>query len=166
MPGQILLQANPPADSSLLPDSVLELGVQLDTKNYLSDDELKSLKLFRRTADYIAAAMIFLNHNVLVERDITPEDIKARLLGHWGTCPGLVMVYAHLNRLIRKTDLNALYVVGPGQCGHCVLTRVAKFLRPRRSRHPILPVDRGLALRILSANDSRPQGSRETHRKL
>ncbi|KAJ7352395.1 phosphoketolase [Mycena albidolilacea] len=122
MPGQILLQANPPADSSLLPDSVLELGVQLDTKNYLSDDELKSLKLFRRTADYIAAAMIFLNHNVLVERDITPDDIKARLLGHWGTCPGLVMVYAHLNRLIRKTDLNALYVVGPGHGAPAILS--------------------------------------------
>lgn len=60
--------------------------------------------------------MIFLNHDVLIERDITHEDIKSRLLGHWGTCPGLVMVYAHLNRLISKTGLDALYVVGPGQC--------------------------------------------------
>ncbi|KAJ7672138.1 phosphoketolase [Mycena polygramma] len=114
MPAQILLQANPPADPSLLPDSVLQLGVQLDTKNYLPEDELKSIKMFRRAADYIAAAMIFLNHNVLIERDITHDDIKSRLLGHWGTCPGLVMVYAHLNRLICKTDLDALYVVGPG----------------------------------------------------
>ncbi|KAJ7911489.1 phosphoketolase [Mycena leptocephala] len=114
MPAQILLQANPPADPSLLPDSVLQLGVQLNTKNYLSDDELKAMKMFRRAGDYIAAAMIFLNHNVLLERDINHDDIKPRLLGHWGTCPGLVMVYAHLNRLIRKTGLNALYVVGPG----------------------------------------------------
>ncbi|KAJ7039639.1 phosphoketolase [Mycena alexandri] len=122
MPAQILLQANPPADPSLLPDSVLQLGVQLDTKDYLSSDELKAIKMFRRAADYIAAAMIFLNHNVLVERDITHDDIKSRLLGHWGTCPGLIMVYAHMNRLIRKTGLNALYVVGPGHGAPAILS--------------------------------------------
>jgi len=59
-------------------------------------------------------AMIFLKDNTLVERKLTHDDIKPRLLGHWGTCPGLVMVYAHLNRIIRKTNLDALYVVGPG----------------------------------------------------
>ncbi|KAJ7746366.1 phosphoketolase [Mycena metata] len=122
MPAQILLQANPPADPSLLPDSVLQLGVQLETKDYLASDELKAIKMFRRAADYIAAAMIFLNHNVLVERDITPDDIKSRLLGHWGTCPGLIMVYAHMNRLIRKTGLNALYVVGPGHGAPAILS--------------------------------------------
>lgn len=58
--------------------------------------------------------MIFLKDNTLLKRRISPEDIKNRLLGHWGTCPGLIMVYAHLNRLIRKTGLDALYVVGPG----------------------------------------------------
>ena len=59
--------------------------------------------------------MIFLTENVLLENELTHADIKARLLGHWGTCPGLSLVYAHLNRLIRNTDLDALYVVGPGQ---------------------------------------------------
>ncbi|KAF7327423.1 putative phosphoketolase [Mycena kentingensis (nom. inval.)] len=122
MPAQILLQANPSPDPSQLPDSVLQLGVQLDVNNYLSAEELKSIQMFRRAADYIAAAMIFLNHNVLVQRDIEPEDIKSRLLGHWGTCPGLVMVYAHLNRLIRKTGLDALYVVGPGHGAPAVLS--------------------------------------------
>ncbi|KAF7312098.1 D-xylulose 5-phosphate/D-fructose 6-phosphate phosphoketolase [Mycena indigotica] len=122
MPGQILLQANPPADPSLLPDSVLELGVQLGVKDYLPPDELKSLKMFRRAADYIAAAMIFLNHNVLIEREIVPDDIKPRLLGHWGTCPGLVMVYTHVNRLIRKTGIDALYVVGPGHGAPAILS--------------------------------------------
>ena len=58
--------------------------------------------------------MIFLNDNVLLEKDLTHDNIKPRLLGHWGTCPGLIMVYAHLNRIIRKTGLDALYVVGPG----------------------------------------------------
>ena len=58
--------------------------------------------------------MIFLKDNTLLKCRISPEDIKNRLLGHWGTCPGLIMVYAHLNHLIRKTGLDALYVVGPG----------------------------------------------------
>jgi xylulose-5-phosphate/fructose-6-phosphate phosphoketolase len=59
--------------------------------------------------------MIFLEDNVLLERSLTFDDIKPRLLGHWGTCPGLVLIYAHLNRIIKKTDLDALLVVGPGE---------------------------------------------------
>lgn len=60
-------------------------------------------------------AMIFLKEDVLVERKITKDDIKPRLLGHWGTCPGLSLIYAHVNRLITKHDLEMLYVVGPGK---------------------------------------------------
>lgn len=59
--------------------------------------------------------MIFLKEDVLVERKITKDDIKPRLLGHWGTCPGLSLIYAHVNRLITKHDLEMLYVVGPGK---------------------------------------------------
>lgn len=59
--------------------------------------------------------MIFLQDNVLLERSLTFDDIKPRLLGHWGTCPGLVLVYAHLNRIIKKTGFDALLVVGPGE---------------------------------------------------
>lgn len=58
--------------------------------------------------------MIFLKDNVLLDRNLTPDDIKHRLLGHWGTCPGLSLVYAHLNKLIRDRNLEMLYVVGPG----------------------------------------------------
>lgn len=60
--------------------------------------------------------MIFLKENVLLERAIKPDDIKPRLLGHWGTCPGLTLIYAHLNRIIAKDGLEMLYVVGPGAC--------------------------------------------------
>ena len=66
--------------------------------------------------------MIFLKDNTTVERDITAEDIKNRLLGHWGTCPGLTLVYAHANRLIRKTKQNMLYVVGPGHGAPAILS--------------------------------------------
>ncbi|KAJ7753103.1 phosphoketolase [Mycena maculata] len=91
---------------SLLPDSILQLSVQLDAKNYVSRDGLKSVKMFCRAADYVAVAMITLNHNVPVERDMTHDDIESRLLDSWGACPGLV--YAH-------TGLDTLEVVGPGQ---------------------------------------------------
>lgn len=114
MPGQLISQPNPPPDPSLLPDSLLEYRVQLDTNGILSPDDLEAVIQFKRAANYIAAAMIFLKENVLLERPITPDDIKPRLLGHWGTCPGLVLVYAHMNRIIRNTNIDALYVVGPG----------------------------------------------------
>jgi xylulose-5-phosphate/fructose-6-phosphate phosphoketolase len=58
--------------------------------------------------------MIFLKENTLLKRDLSHDDIKPRLLGHWGTCPGLVLIYAHLNRAIRMTGQDMLYVVGPG----------------------------------------------------
>ncbi|KAI0787950.1 phosphoketolase [Fomes fomentarius] len=114
MPGQLLFQPNPPPDPSQLPDSILDYGVKLDISKTLTPEELSAIKQFRRAADYIAAAMIFLKDNALVERDIVSDDIKPRLLGHWGTCPGLSLVYAHINRLIVKNDIDALYVVGPG----------------------------------------------------
>ncbi|KAF7985626.1 hypothetical protein HWV62_2125 [Athelia sp. TMB] len=122
MPGQEITQPNPPADPSLLPDSVLDLHVNLDIKNVLSEEELSAMRKFRRAADYIAAAMIFLKSNVLVERKLTFDDIKPRLLGHWGTCPGLVLVYAHLNRIIRKTGEDMLLVVGPGHGAPAILS--------------------------------------------
>ncbi|KAF5366987.1 hypothetical protein D9758_003947 [Tetrapyrgos nigripes] len=122
MPGQELYQSNPPPDPSQLDDALLQWSVKLDTKNFLSPEELKSVQLFRRAADYIAAAMIFLKDNVLVDRDLIADDIKPRLLGHWGTCPGLNMVYTHLNRIIRKTNLDALYVVGPGHGAPAILS--------------------------------------------
>lgn len=68
-----------------------------------------------RAANYLAAAQIYLRDNFLLERPLRPEDIKPRLLGHWGTCPGLNFVYAHLNRLIlARDDADVLLVTGPG----------------------------------------------------
>ncbi|CCM00082.1 uncharacterized protein FIBRA_02109 [Fibroporia radiculosa] len=134
MPGQQISQPNPPPDPSQLSDSILDYRVQLKTKDILSAEESEAIHLFRRAANYIAAAMIFLKDNVVIDRDLTPDDIKPRLLGHWGTCPGLVLVYAHINRLIRKTDIDALYVVGPGHGAPGILSclwlenSLAKFL--------------------------------------
>ncbi|CCX30442.1 phosphoketolase [Pyronema domesticum] len=115
MPGEIVSTPNPSPLPSSLPKSILtDLAVNISLENVLSEDELHSIRTFRRAANYIAAAMIFLRSNVLVETDLKETDIKPRLLGHWGTCPGLTLVYAHLNRLVKKTGSNMIFVVGPG----------------------------------------------------
>lgn len=75
---------------------------------------LEGLKLYQRAANYLAAAQIYLKENVLLREPLKPEDIKPRLLGHWGTCPGINLIYAHLNRLILQYDLDLFLVTGPG----------------------------------------------------
>ncbi|KAK5146926.1 hypothetical protein LTR04_000942 [Oleoguttula sp. CCFEE 6159] len=120
MPGEVIDRPNPEPLPSNVPDSVRDLAVKLD-KLTLPENANASLKEFRRAACYIAAAMIFLKDNVLLERDLTFEDIKPRLLGHWGTCPGLILVYSHLNYLISKHDLDMIFVVGPGHGAPAIL---------------------------------------------
>ena len=114
MPAEILDRPNPPPGKSQLPDSILDLEVTLDIANSLSNEEKNAIQKFRRMANYIAAAMIFLKDNVFLERNLRFEDIKPRLLGHWGTCPGLTLVYAHLNLLIKRENEKMIFVVGPG----------------------------------------------------
>ncbi|OJJ85644.1 putative phosphoketolase [Aspergillus glaucus CBS 516.65] len=113
MPGENIDRPNPQPLPSHIPDSINELQVRLQN-TCLDQSACDSLYKFRRAAAYIAAAMIFLQDNTLLKRDIKHEDIKPRLLGHWGTCPGLILVYSHLNYLIKQLDLDILYVVGPG----------------------------------------------------
>lgn len=74
----------------------------------------RSLDRYRRAANYLAAAQIYLMSNPLLEEPLLPAHIKPRLLGHWGTSPGINLVYAHLNRLILTTDASVLLVTGPG----------------------------------------------------
>ncbi len=74
----------------------------------------EALSKYIRAADYLSAIQIYLQANFLLEQPLTPADIKARLLGHWGTCPGINFTYAHLNRAIIAHDLDMLFVLGPG----------------------------------------------------
>ncbi len=74
-----------------------------------------------RAANYLSVGQIYLLDNPLLERDLTPDDIKPRLLGHWGTTPGLNLLYAHLNRLIRERDVDAIFLAGPGHGGPAVV---------------------------------------------
>lgn len=87
----------------------------------LSDDELRELDAHWRAANYLTAGQIYLLSNALLSEPLRAEHIKPRLLGHWGTSPGLNLVYTHLNRVIRQRDLEALCVWGPGHGGPAVL---------------------------------------------
>ncbi|MGQ4726752.1 phosphoketolase family protein [Streptomyces sp. Ju416(a)] len=87
----------------------------------LTDDELAALDAHCRAANYLAVGQIYLMANPLLTRPLVPEDIKPRLLGHWGTSPGLNLVHTHLNRVIKARDLSALCVWGPGHGGPAVL---------------------------------------------
>jgi xylulose-5-phosphate/fructose-6-phosphate phosphoketolase len=83
----------------------------------LADTELAKLDAYWRAANYLSVGQIYLLDNPLLRKPLMLEHVKPRLLGHWGTTPGLNFIYAHLNRVIRARDLNVLYVTGPGHGG-------------------------------------------------
>jgi xylulose-5-phosphate/fructose-6-phosphate phosphoketolase len=80
----------------------------------LSSEELRKTDAFWRACKYLALGMIYLKENPLLKEALKPEQIKNRLLGHWGSSPGLAFIYIHLNRLIKKFDLDMIFMAGPG----------------------------------------------------
>src|SRR5712692_5192253 len=87
------------------------------TQKPLSAEAIQKLDAYWRAANYLSVGQIYLKDNPLLERPLSPEDIKPRLLGHWGTAPGLNFIYVHLNRLIVEHDLDMMYIIGPGHGG-------------------------------------------------
>jgi len=87
----------------------------------LSPDELDRIDAYWRAANYLAVGQIYLLDNPLLKRPLTAEDVKPRLLGHWGTTPGLNLIYAHLNRIIKANDLDMILVTGPGHGGPAIV---------------------------------------------
>jgi xylulose-5-phosphate/fructose-6-phosphate phosphoketolase len=85
--------------------------------NPLSPDELRKIDAYWRAANYLSVGQIYLLDNPLLREPLTLAHVKPRLLGHWGTCPGLSFIYAHLNRVIKKFDLDMFYICGPGHGG-------------------------------------------------
>ncbi|HEY0331709.1 MAG TPA: phosphoketolase family protein [Rhodopseudomonas sp.] len=83
----------------------------------LSPDLLEKMHAYWRAANYLSVGQIYLQDNPLLETPLKLEHIKPRLLGHWGTTPGLNLLYVHLNRLIKQHDLNMMYIIGPGHGG-------------------------------------------------
>jgi len=88
-----------------------------ESKQPLSEEELRKMHAYWRAANYLSVGQIYLYANPLLHEPLKFEHIKPRLLGHWGTTPGLNFIYVHFNRLIKKHDLNVIYVTGPGHGG-------------------------------------------------
>jgi len=83
----------------------------------LSDQQLRLLNAYWRAANYLSVGQIYLRDNPLLREPLKVEHVKPRLLGHWGTTPGLNFIYAHFNRIIREHDLSAIFIAGPGHGG-------------------------------------------------
>src|ERR687885_2793592 len=83
----------------------------------LTDEELHLIDAYGRAANYLSVGQIYLLANPLLQEPLEPEHVKPRLLGHWGTTPGLNFIYVHLNRVIKARDLDVIYICGPGHGG-------------------------------------------------
>ena len=94
--------------------------IQLNAQNY-SQDELDALDIWWRAANYLSVGQIYLLDNPLLKEPLLLDHVKPRLLGHWGTTPGLNFIYVHLNRVIKKYHLNMIYLAGPGHGGPAML---------------------------------------------
>jgi xylulose-5-phosphate/fructose-6-phosphate phosphoketolase len=110
-------------------------------KGPLGPDELKAIDAWWRAANYLSVGQIYLMRNPLLEKPLTIDDVKPRLLGHWGTSPGLNFLYAHLNRLISKLDLEMIFITGPGHGGPSLVA--AAYLEGTYSEvYPEIGLDR------------------------
>src|ERR1700684_2400739 len=83
----------------------------------LTAEQVRRMHAYWRAANYLSVGQIYLKDNPLLEKPLTLEDVKPRLLGHWGTTTGLNFIYTHLNRVINERDLNMMYIIGPGHGG-------------------------------------------------
>ena len=92
-------------------------SVSQEAERAADTDLLRKMDAWWRAANYLSVGQIYLLANPLLKEPLRPEHVKARLLGHWGTTPGLTFVYTHMNRVIKRHDLNAMYIIGPGHGG-------------------------------------------------
>ena len=95
----------------------MESAAEAPAGTHLSPEEVEALDAYWRAANYLSVGQIYLLDNPLLREPLTPEHVKLRLLGHFGTTPGLNLIYAHMNRAIAQRDLSAIYIAGPGHGG-------------------------------------------------
>src|ERR671911_2586958 len=110
--------------SSAVEGSAFSSPAEAPVESPLSGDQLDGLQRYWQAANYLTVGQIYLQDNPLLHQPLRPEHIKPRLLGHWGTSPGLSFVYVHLNRLIREHDADIVFLAGPGHGGPTVLANV------------------------------------------
>ncbi len=92
-------------------------------KNTLSKKELEQIDAYWRAANYLTACQLYLLDDPLLERHLQEDDLKKTIVGHWGTCPGQNFIYTHLNRVIKKNDLDMIYLSGPGHGGNAMVAQ-------------------------------------------
>lgn len=90
----------------------------------LNDKEIENIDKYFRAANYLSACQLYLLDNPLLERPLKRSDVKANIVGHWGTVPGQNFIYVHLNRIIKEYDLNMIYISGPGHGGNAIVSNV------------------------------------------
>src|SRR5699024_7760483 len=90
----------------------------------LTKEELKKIDAYFRACNYLSVGQLYLMNNPLLKRPLKMSDVKPNVVGHWGTAPGQNFVYTHLNRIIKKYDLNMIYISGPGHGGQAVVSNV------------------------------------------
>ena len=105
-------------------DSPESTGSRGTAPSHRDAEVLRQLHRYWQAANYLTVAQIFLQDNPLLREPLRPDHVKPRLLGHWGTSPGLSLVYVHVNRLIRERDVDAIYLAGPGHGGPAVVANV------------------------------------------
>src|SRR5262249_15429761 len=122
----------------------------------LAPEELRLIDAYFRAANYLTVGQIYLQKNPLLREPLRPEHIKPRLLGHWGTSPGLNLIYVHMNRAIRERDVDAIFLAGPGHGGPAVVANV--YLEGTYSEiYPHVTRDEG-GIQILFRQFSTPGG--------
>ena len=92
----------------------IKTGIRFSKKQPLSEQELRQLHAYWRAANYLTACQLYLMDNPLLERPLVKSDLKQTIVGHWGTCPGQNFIYTHLDRVIKRNDLDMIYLSGPG----------------------------------------------------
>ena len=93
------------------------MSLDITESTAIDEQDLELIDAYWRAANYLSVGQIYLLDNPLLREPLLSEHVKPRLLGHWGTTPGLNLLYAHMNRVIKQRDLNVLYVTGPGHGG-------------------------------------------------
>src|SRR4051794_40334622 len=106
-----------PSISSAVPGAAPTADAGQSVAGPLSAELLARTQRYWQAANYLTVGQIYLQENPLLREPLRPEHVKPRLLGHWGTSPGLSFIYVHLNRLIVEHDLDAIYLAGPGHGG-------------------------------------------------
>src|SRR5574339_686828 len=99
-------------------------AVELKEIKPLSTEEVRLMNAYWRAANYLSVGQIYLYDNPLLREPLKLEHVKPRLLGHWGTTPGLNFIYVHLNRIIKQYDLSVVYIAGPGHGGPALVANV------------------------------------------